>query len=144
MIEISNMTLNDLNDIKDILTSDFDDFWTYSILESELKSSNSYYLVAKDNKKIVGFAGIKISLPDSDIMNIVVNKNYRHLKIGSYLLKNLIILANSLNVSSIFLEVNESNFPAISLYKKFNFKEIGFRKNYYKNNNAIIMTLNLK
>ena len=144
MVEISNMTLNDLNDIKDILTSDFDDFWTYSILESELKSSNSYYLVAKDNKKIVGFAGIKISLPDSDIMNIVVNKNYRHLKIGSYLLKNLIILANSLNVSSIFLEVNESNFPAISLYKKFNFKEIGFRKNYYKNNNAIIMTLNLK
>ena len=58
---------------------------------------------------------------------------------------NLIILSDSLNLNSITLEVRESNTPAIKLYEKFDFKNLGVRKNYYKNNeNAIIMTKILK
>ena len=139
MFKITNMTLDDLNDIKDILISDFDDFWNYSILKSELESPNSYYLVARDNSNIVGFAGIKLVIPDGDIMNIVVKKDFRKKGLGSLLLKNLIDLAKSLGVKTIFLEVDDKNFPAISLYNKFGFKNISKRKNYYKENDAIIM-----
>ena len=139
MAKITNMTLDDLNDIKDILISDFDDFWNYSILKSELESPNSYYLVARDNSNIVGFAGIKLVIPDGDIMNIVVKKDFRKKGLGSLLLKNLIDLAKSLGVKTIFLEVDDKNFPAISLYNKFGFKNISKRKNYYKKNDAIIM-----
>ena len=139
MVKITNMTLDDLNDIRDILISDFDDFWNYSILKSELESPNSYYLVARDNSNIVGFAGIKLVIPDGDIMNIVVKKDFRKKGLGSLLLKNLIDLAKSLGVKTIFLEVDDKNFPAISLYNKFGFKNISKRKNYYKENDAIIM-----
>ena len=34
------MNLNDFEEIKDILVQEFDDFWTPSILESELKTQN--------------------------------------------------------------------------------------------------------
>ncbi len=139
MITISKMNLDDLNQIKNILFSDFDDFWNYSIFKSELENSNSYYLTAKDKSKIVGFAGIKVSIPDADIMNIVVRKNYRKHGIGSFLMRELINFASSLGVRNLFLEVNEKNSSAISLYQKFNFKEISIRKNYYNENNAIIM-----
>lgn len=139
MFKITNMTLDDLNNIKNNLISDFDDFWNYSILKSELESSNSYYIVVKDNSNIVGFAGIKLVIPDCDIMNIVVKKDFRNQGLGSLLLKNLINLAKSLGVRNIFLEVDEKNAPAISLYNKYGFKTISKRKNYYKENDAIIM-----
>lgn len=144
MYDIAKMTLEDLNNIKDNLISDFDDFWNYSIFKSELESDSSHYLVVKDNSKIIGFAGIKVILPDADIMNIVVKKDFRNQGIGSLLLKELINLSKSLNIKNLFLEVNEKNTPAISLYNKFGFKKISIRKNYYKNNNAIVMRLDLK
>ena len=139
MIEVYKMSLTDLESIKEILVSAFDDFWNYSTLKEELSNANSYYLVAKLDNEILGFAGIKYVLNDADIMNIVVKKSKRKLGIGSLLLKNIIELCKKLNVSTLFLEVNEKNLPAISLYKKFGFEEVGFRKNYYKENNAIVM-----
>ena len=139
MIEIYKMSLNDLENIKEFLITDFDDFWNYSILKDELSNANSYYLVAKLDNEILGFAGIKYVLNDADIMNIVVKKSKRKSGIGSLLLKNIIELCKKLNVSTLFLEVNEKNLPAISLYKKFGFEGVGFRKNYYKENNAIVM-----
>ena len=141
-IKISKMTLEDLNSIKDILTSEFDDFWNYNILKDELESKNSKYIVVKDiesNDEIVGFAGIKIFIDEADIMNIVVKKDYRNKGIGSLILENLILLCNKSNLKSLSLEVNEKNIPAINLYKKFGFKNIGIRKNYYKDENGIIM-----
>ena len=35
-IQISKMTLDDFNKIKDVLISDFDDFWNVNTLEEEL------------------------------------------------------------------------------------------------------------
>ena len=47
MIEIKKMTLEDYEKIKDNLQKDFDDFWTPTILESELKNENSRYVVER-------------------------------------------------------------------------------------------------
>ena len=140
--QISNMTISDLDSISNILYSDFDDFWSYSIFKQELENENSHYLVAKINEEIVGFAGIWISIDEAHITNIVTKKSYRKNGIGNLLLNSLINLCNNLKMNSITLEVNESNEPAISLYKKFGFKNLGIRKKYYNNSeNAIIMTL---
>lgn len=144
-IKIEKMTLRDLENIKEILTIEFDDFWNYNILKEELNSSNSYYIVAKSENEleneIVGFAGMKVVIDQSDIMNIVTKKAYRNQGIGTILLKNLILLSKNLQLSSISLEVNEENKAAIYLYKKFGFQQTGFRKNYYQNKNGRIMTL---
>ena len=140
-LKVNEMSLDDLNSIKDILLSNFDDFWNYNILKEELECASSYFLVAKNsNNEIVGFAGFKIIIDESDIMNIVVKKNFRKNGIGSVLLENLISLSKSLNLKSITLEVNENNISAINLYNKFDFVKLGVRKNYYGNSNAIIMS----
>lgn len=142
-IKIMKMSLSDLEEIKDILTTEFDDFWNEETLRSELLSSSSRYIVAKKENQIVGFAGLKIVFEQADLMNIVTRKTYRNQGIATLLLKNLISLSESLNVTSITLEVNEDNFNAISLYKKFGFKEIGIRRKYYKEKTAIIMARKL-
>lgn len=43
-------------------------------------------------------------------------------------------------ISKINLEVNSSNDTAINLYKKWNFKQVGIRKKYYKNGNGLLFT----
>lgn len=144
MLNFSKMNLNDLNIISPILQSDFDDFWNENILESELENENSYYIVAKENDDIVGFGGLWKSIDDIHITNIVTKKNLRNKGIGNAILNELINQAKNFGYPIITLEVNENNIPAISLYKKFGFKEVGIRKRYYNNtDNAIIMNLDL-
>lgn len=143
-INICEMSLSDLKLIKDCLLSDFDNFWNYNILESELESQDSNFFVAKIDNEIVGFAGIKIIVDEADIMNIVVKKAFRNMGIGKLLLKKLIETANKLNLTSIILEVNKENSIAIKLYESFGFKEVGIRKNYYGNTDGIIMKKQIK
>ena len=143
-LEIYNMTDYDLSLLKDILIDDFDDFWTYDILQEELNNPNSEYFVAKLENNILGFAGIWKSVDDVHITDIVVKKSNRQNGIGSKLLEKLIQTAKMQNFKSITLEVNEHNLPAINLYLKYGFKNVGFRKKYYGNkDNAIIMTKEL-
>ena len=142
-INIYDMTLEDINSLKDRLIVDFDDFWTFDVLKSEILSNNSKYIVIKNDSEILGFAGIKIILDEAGIMNIVVKKAYRNKKIGSLLLDSLVKLSKELSIKSITLEVNEKNLVAFHLYEKFGFKKVGIRKNYYNNENAIIMTKTL-
>ena len=133
------MDIQDSEEIKDVLLSDFDDFWSYEVLREELLSDSSLYIIAKKQNEIIGFAGIKIIIDEADIMNIVVKKSYRNNGIGSLLLENLILISNKKNLNFINLEVDCKNTIAINLYKKFGFEEISLRKNYYKNNDAMIM-----
>lgn len=140
-IEISTMILNDLEQIKKNLQTDFDDFWNFEIFKEELANNNSMYLVLRYENEIVSFGGIKIILNEADIMNIVTKKNKRNQGFAKFLLNELITIAEEQNCKTITLEVDENNLPAIKLYKDFEFKEVGKRKNYYKNGNtAILMT----
>lgn len=143
---IDKMTISDLNKIKDILISDFDNFWNYNIFKQELECTNSYFFIVQNkNLEILGFAGIKIIEDEADIMNIVVKKNYRNKGIGSFLLNNLISFSKKLNINIITLEVNEKNLSAIHLYKKFKFDKLGIRKKYYNGvDNGIIMSKKMK
>ena len=144
-VEIFIMSIQDLENIKDILLQEFDDFWTYNIFKSELENLNSKYIVAKLNNRIIGFAGIWKAIDVAHITNIVTAKTYRNKGIGSIMLDNLIELAQSENdINSITLEVNVNNIPAQKLYEKFGFKNAGLRKKYYNNaDDALIMTKQL-
>lgn len=77
-------------------------------------------------------------------MNIVVKKDERNKGIGSSLLKEIIHIAKKLKAKTITLEVNENNEPAIKLYKKYGFEQVGLRKKYYNNKeDAILMATSL-
>lgn len=141
-IEISYMTRKDVDLIIKILQSEFDDFWTPSILENEISNSESIYIVAKKSNEIVGFAGLWDDTYNMHITNIAVKKVYRHKGIGEALLKKLIQITKEKNKETITLEVNEQNTIAQNLYLKNGFKIMGKRKKYYNGTqDAIIMTM---
>ena len=142
-MEFRKMTLEDLDKISNDLNN-FDDFWTVGIFKEELSNPNCHYIISVQDGEIVGFGGISVVLDEATVNNIAVRADKRNCKIGTEILKKLIDMAKSLNCSSITLEVNVQNFPAIKLYENFGFKNLGIRKNYYNGNaNAYIMTLNI-
>ena len=140
-MEITRMTLTDLEQMKNILYSDFDNFWSYNVLKQELENENTTYIIAKEKEEVVGFAGISVCIDEATLNNIVVKKSCRGRGIGGELLESLIDICSDLNLKTFTLEVNTTNEPAIRLYKKFGFKNLGTRKKYYNNTqDAYIMT----
>ena len=144
-MEMHSMRVRDLEEIKDILQTDFDNFWSFEIFKEEIVNNTSSYLVLKYDDEIVCYGGIKIILDEANIMNIVTKKDKRNQGFARFILNELINISEEENCTSITLEVRENNMPAIHLYELFNFKEVGRRKNYYKNGDtAILMTRKLK
>lgn len=140
-MEITKMTLTDLEQMKNTLYSDFDNFWSYNVLKQELENESTTYVIAKEHGDVVGFAGISICIDEATLNNIVVKKSCRGCGIGGELLEALIEVCGDLNVKELTLEVDVTNEYAIRLYKKFGFKNLGIRKKYYNNSrDAYIMT----
>lgn len=66
------------------------------------------------------------------LVSIIVSEKVRGRGVGTLLLNNLIHLAKSyFNIEVLYLEVYEGN-PAISLYKRFGFVEIGQQRHFMK------------
>ena len=139
-IKISEMTNSDLESIKETLETEFDDFWNYNIIKHELQSDISKVYVLRLADEIVGFAAISIVLDEAEITNIVIKKNYRGKKLSLLLIEILIKTAKDAQCSKIHLEVNGNNKIAQNLYKQFGFEQVGLRKKYYENQDAILMT----
>ena len=59
-MEITEMTLEDLEQMKNTLYSDFDNFWSYNVLKQELVNDKTKYIIAKEKNEVVGFAGISV------------------------------------------------------------------------------------
>lgn len=90
--------------------------------------------VYEDINIIKGFIHIEDHIDFIDIINVAVDKDYQHEGIASILLDYIVNMNKR-----IILEVRESNSNAIGLYSKYSFKEINRRKNYYGNEDAIVM-----
>ena len=99
------------------------------------KDVNKTFLYVDDDK-LVGFIHIQDLNGEVDIINIVIDENYRRHGYASKLLEYVINYASN---RPIFLEVNDQNTNALNLYKKYGFTEINRRKGYYNGIDAIIM-----
>ena len=89
------------------------------------------------NNQLVGFIHVNKLYETMDVVNIVINPDYRNKGIATSLLNYSINYFDDIN--SVMLEVNENNVAAISLYKKNNFIVINKRNNYYGSDAALIM-----
>ena len=140
-IAIEKMTKEHLEQIKDILITEFDEFWNAEVLEKELENPLSTYIVAISDNQVVGYAGLWQPIDEGHITNIVTRLNKRGNKVATKMLEELIEIAKARSLNCVTLEVNVHNEIAINLYKKYDFKEVGKRPKYYNNtDDALIMT----
>jgi len=105
--------------------------WSEDSFKAELDCKSTVFAVAEDGEKVCGFAIERHCFDEGEIFNIAVSQDKQGQKIGEKLLSFVLEAAEKRGVNTVFLEVRKSNYPAISLYKKSGFTEMGIRKNYY-------------
>lgn len=97
------------------------------------------YILYLEGNNYVGFIQYSIIYDRAELDYIYVDDNFRSSGIGSKLMNYMIEDVKNNNCLNISLEVENSNINAINLYKKYNFKEVAVRKNYYQGKDGILM-----
>jgi ribosomal-protein-alanine N-acetyltransferase len=88
-----------------------------------------------------GFVAFQTVIDECEIKTICVLPSFRRQGIAEKLMKSLLKQQKG---NSVFLEVEESNLPAINLYKKLGFVTFSTRKDYYgAGKNALLMRTNI-
>ena len=99
--------------------------WTLEQIQADLSQDQTWYAVAYDGAEVIGFLAVQENLFEAEVLQIAVKKAYQGQKIATALFDFLPA------DKEIFLEVRESNKPALLFYKKEKFEEIARRKAYY-------------
>ena len=111
----------------------FSDPWSENSVASELKNPLSLWLVALDGETVAGYIGSQSVLGESDMMNVAVHPEHRRKGIAEALIQALSRGLKDRGNICLTLEVRASNDPAIALYDKLDFHQVGRRPNYYRN-----------
>lgn len=133
MIKIVNMEGVHVPQVAALEKLCFSDPWSENSVASELKNPLSLWLVALDGDAVAGYVGSQSVMGESDMMNIAVDPNYRRQGVAAALIEELVLQLKQNDNHCLTLEVRASNEPAVKLYEKLGFDQIGRRPNYYRN-----------
>ncbi len=145
--EIADVSLEHIAEINELEKLCFSLPWSRQALISQLPDDMHMFIAAiGDDGQVLGYVGMMYVLDEGYISNVAVSPEHRRLGIADALINALIDRANEKDLSFVTLEVRKSNVPAIELYIKNGFSEVGLRKNYYTKptEDAILMTRFLK
>lgn len=79
----------------------------------------------------VGFVLARQAADEAEILTVAVARNYRGLGVGRQLMDAVLRDLHAARVKALFLEVDETNAPAVALYRRLGFTQVGSRPDYY-------------
>ena len=133
MIRYTKMEESHVCQVAELEKLYFSDPWSENSVRSEVNNPLSLWIVALEDEQVVGYVGSQSVLGESDMMNIAVSIDYRGRRIATELVQKLIAQLRQNGNYQLTLEVRASNIPAINLYNKLGFAQVGRRPNYYHN-----------
>jgi len=109
-------------------------------------SMTSGYLcqVCRSDEEILGYFILMMAADEAHLLNIVVAPTHQGKKLGAYLLHQAMMMAQDAGGRILLLEVRPSNAAALALYRRVGFRQIGVRRNYYRDTegseDAVVMS----
>jgi ribosomal-protein-alanine N-acetyltransferase len=125
----------------------FSDPWNINIFRSALSEPHTTVFVLEDEEKeLLGYSVSAVVLDEGSLDNLAVTASRRRQGAGRMLFENVLKDARKRGAERIFLEVRESNAPAVKLYESAGFKRLSVRKAYYQDpvEDAIVMDLHFE
>ena len=134
----NKLSLKEIDSIVSIEKDSSEYPWTKKQLSESIANSNNLNYILVLESKIIGYILAIPSIDSADILNIVIQKDFKRKGFGSSLIVETSKVLSQKKIKTIFIEVRKSNLSAISFYLSLGFKEISIRKNYYsKNSNEL-------
>lgn len=151
---IRRMTLEDIPEVVEIENQCFSQPWSEKSFQDSLTREDTIFLVCVEDdlageeevmSRVTGYIGLYLSFEEASVTNVAVSPSFRKKGYGEALVTAAKEAVREAGAECIFLEVRQSNEPAISLYKKLDFEELGIRKKFYEHpvEDAIIMKVGI-
>ncbi len=115
--------------------------WSRQSLAEEIDGPGRWYVGAEVAGELVGYAGLWFDGDDCQVMTIGTRPQEQGQGVGRILLDALLGRARELGAGSMFLEVRVDNDPALALYHRAGFEQLGLRKRYYQPENVDAWTM---
>ncbi len=141
--KLTPMTMEHIPQVAALERACFSRPWSEESLQGELWNDSAVIIVAEgEDGSVLGYAGLQTVLDEGYITNVAVDEKYRRQGIADELIAAFARFGQA-KLAFLTLEVRASNAPAIALYAKHGFEEVGRRKNYYDDpkEDALLMTL---
>ena len=120
--------------------------WTRRIVIDCLRAGYQCWVLA-NKQKIVAHGVMSVAIGECHLLTLCVHPDHQQRGYGRKVFNLLLERASKLEATECYLEVRQSNLPAIGLYRSMGFVQIGERKNYYPahgaREDAIIMSRQL-
>ena len=126
-------SLADVAELAELERACFSDPWTSAGISDTIQYETARTFVAQDSDRIVGYVMARISGTEGEILDLAVLPELRRRGIGRTLLQAVWKAMQHDGVKELYLEVRESNLPAIELYRSHGFRPVGLRPRYYRN-----------
>jgi [ribosomal protein S18]-alanine N-acetyltransferase len=142
-VTIRPMSRKDLGEVLAIEERSFAYPWDKRKFLEELALDLSLLTVAVFDGKICGYVIGRHVLDEFSVMNLAVSPDCRRRGVGRKLIGSVMEYARVENIGILLLEVRSRNTGAIKLYESAGFGACGVRKNYYPDDDALLMSMKI-
>ena len=146
-VAIAPMGRDDVDAVMEVERLSFSAPWSLEAIHEEMARAWARIDVVRDaaDGTIVAFANYWLVSDELHILNIATHPRARRLGYATRLLAHMIEVARQVPCRLMTLEVRRSNAAAQRLYRRFAFRAVGVRPNYYAEDNedAVVMLLEL-
>lgn len=144
-MQILPMQERHLDDLARLEQICFSQPWSRASLLEEIENPTAVFLVAEEDGRTLGYAGMHVVCGEGYIDNIAVFPEARRKGVARQLLDSLIKWLREQEGVFLTLEVRPSNAAAVSLYRSLGFQEVGRRPRFYTapTEDALLMSFTL-
>lgn len=139
------MTMDDLDVVADLECRAHINPWSRELICRELEHAWATVLVCEAASVVVGHIFFWLVHDEVHVLNVASDPDRRRCGIGQRLVRAAEEIGSKKGAQSSTLEVRRSNAPAIGLYAKLGYEQVGVRPGYYASNgeDALVMTKSL-
>jgi ribosomal-protein-alanine N-acetyltransferase len=146
-VTIQPMADSDIDAVMEIERLSFRAPWSRNVFLEELGRAWARVDVVRDTETGIpaAFANYWLVADELHILNVAVHPQHRRLGHATRLLAHMVDVARGNSCRCMTLEVRRSNAVAQRLYRRFAFRAVGVRPNYYAEDqeDAIVMLLEM-
>jgi len=120
----------DLDEVVTLEKSVYSHPWTRGNFSDSLRAGYECW-TWRSARELLGYYVLSAAAGEAHLLNLSVAATRQREGHGAALLREALQRARGLGARELFLEVRPSNFAAQSLYAKFDFRQVGVRRDYY-------------
>jgi ribosomal-protein-alanine N-acetyltransferase len=152
-MHIDHTSMRDVDALAVIHDESFERGWGADEFAALLSQPNVLCLAARRTglmgaRRVVGFILMRYAADEAEILSVAVQQASRGRGTGRRLVEAAMRIAYREHIGALFLEVDEDNVRALSLYQSLGFVEVGRRPAYYGKGDdascALVMRLQLR